>query len=97
MLPKSCWIRLSPISNQAAKKSCCDLISSTERGLCACVEEAVGLCQAAVSHHMGVLVRAGLVDAEKRGRWMFYRRSEATLARLADDSGEVPVEGDRRL
>jgi DNA-binding transcriptional ArsR family regulator len=32
---------------------------------------------------MGILIRAGLVEAEKRGRWMFYRRKEATLARLA--------------
>jgi len=33
---------------------------------------------------MAVLVRAGLVQAEKRGRWMFYRRNEATLSRLAE-------------
>ena len=66
-------------------KSCCNLVASRERGLCACdIEQAVGLSQAAVSHHMSVLVRAGLVEAEKRGRWMFYRRSEPTLARLAE-------------
>ena len=66
-------------------KSCCDLISRNERGLCACdIEEAIGLSQAAVSHHMGVLVRAGLVKAEKRGRWMYYRRDETTLAKLAE-------------
>ena len=70
---------------RASGKSCCDLISRTERGLCACdIEEAVGLSQAAVSHHMAVLVRAGLVEAEKRGRWMFYRRNDAALARLAE-------------
>jgi len=66
-------------------KSCCDLVAREERGLCACdIEEAVGLSQAAVSHHMGLLRRAGLVDAEKRGRWMFYRRNEAVLAGLAE-------------
>ena len=70
---------------RSSGKSCCGLISRTERGLCACdIEEAIGLSQAAVSHHMGVLVRAGLVKAEKRGRWMFYRRNDATLARLAE-------------
>jgi len=36
-----------------------------------------------ISHHMAVLVRAGLVVSEKRGRWMYYRRNEAALARLA--------------
>lgn len=66
-------------------QSCCGLISRDERGLCACdVEEAVGLSQAAVSHHMAILVRAGLVDAEKRGRWVYYSRNEAALARLAE-------------
>ncbi len=66
-------------------KSCCELISRKERGLCACdIEEAVGLSQAAVSHHMDLLRRAGLVEAEKRGRWMYYRRNEAALAGLAE-------------
>lgn len=66
-------------------KSCCDLIAREERGLCACdIERAVGLSQAAVSHHMDLLRRAGLVDAQKRGRWMFYRRNEAALAGLAE-------------
>ncbi|MGH9365568.1 MAG: ArsR/SmtB family transcription factor [Thermoanaerobaculia bacterium] len=66
-------------------KSCCDLVARDERGLCACdIEEAVGLSQAAVSHHMDRLRRAGLVEAQKRGRWMFYRRNEAALAGFAE-------------
>jgi ArsR family transcriptional regulator len=65
-------------------RSCCDLIARDERGLCACdVEQAVGLSQAAVSHHMGLLRRAGLVNAEKRGRWVYYSRNEAAIAGLA--------------
>ena len=68
-----------------------NLGSPRERGLCACdVEGAVGLSQAAVSHHMAILVRAGLVRAEKLGRWVFYRRDEAELAALGKLlSGEV--------
>jgi ArsR family transcriptional regulator, arsenate/arsenite/antimonite-responsive transcriptional repressor len=66
-------------------KSCCELITREERGLCACdIERAVGLSQAAVSHHMDLLRRAGLIEAEKRGRWMYYRRNEAALAGLAE-------------
>ena len=66
-------------------KSCCDLIAREERGLCACdIEQAIGLSQAAVSHHMDLLRRSGLVEGEKRGRWMFYRRNEAALAGLAE-------------
>lgn len=70
---------------RSSGKSCCGLIARDERGLCACdVEAAVGLSQAAVSHHMAILVRVGLVVAEKRGRWMYYRRNEAALARLSE-------------
>lgn len=66
-------------------KSSCDRISAGERGLCACdIEQAVGLSQAAVSHHMDLLRRSGLVEAEKRGRWIFYRRNETAVAGLAE-------------
>ena len=66
-------------------QSCCELISRSERGLCACdIETAVGLSQAAVSHHMDILRRSGLVDAQKRGRWIFYSRNEAALGDLAE-------------
>ena len=70
---------------KAKGQSCCELIARSERGLCACdIEQAIGLSQAATSHHMSLLRRAGLVTAEKRGRWMFYARNEAAIAGLAD-------------
>jgi len=66
-------------------QSCCALIGRKEPGLCACdIETAVGLSQAAISHHMALLRRAGLVEAEKRGRWMYYKRNEAAIAGLAE-------------
>jgi ArsR family transcriptional regulator len=69
---------------KAKGRTCCGLVARDERGLCACdIEAAVGLSQAAVSHHMGLLRRSGLVAAEKRGRWMFYSRNETALAALA--------------
>ena len=70
---------------KARGRSCCDLIARDEKGLCACdIESAIGLSQAAVSHHMGLLRRAGLVQAEKRSRWIFYSRNETAIAGLAD-------------
>jgi ArsR family transcriptional regulator len=70
---------------EARGRTCCDLIARDERGLCACdIEAAVGLSQSAVSHHMDLLRRAGLVHGEKRGRWMFYTRNEAALAGVAE-------------
>ncbi len=66
-------------------RSCCDLIGRDERGLCACdIEAEVGLSQAAVSHHMARLRRAGLVRAEKRGRWIYYSRNDAAIAGVAE-------------
>lgn len=70
---------------KARGRTCCALVARDERGLCACdIEAAVGLSQAAISHHMALLRRAGLVAAQKRGRWMFYSRNEETLVVLAE-------------
>jgi ArsR family transcriptional regulator, arsenate/arsenite/antimonite-responsive transcriptional repressor len=42
-------------------------------GVCGCdFETVLGLAQPTVSHHMKVLVDAGLVTGEKHGRWVFY-------------------------
>lgn len=41
--------------------------------VCACdLEGQLGLSQPTVSHHMRLLVRAGLVTATKRGKWVDY-------------------------
>lgn len=41
--------------------------------LCGCeLQAALDLTHATVSHHMGVLLDAGLVTAEKRGKWVHY-------------------------
>jgi ArsR family transcriptional regulator len=69
---------------KARGRTCCELVARDERGLCACdIERAVGLSQAAVSHHMGLLRRARLVVAEKRGRWIFYSRNEEAIGGLS--------------
>jgi DNA-binding transcriptional ArsR family regulator len=52
-------------------------------GLCAGdIEERVHLSQPTISHHMAILIKAGLVDAEKQGQWRWYRRNEKALRRL---------------
>ena len=49
---------------------CCAL----EGVVCACdVERLLDVSQATVSHHMKLLVDAGLVRAQKQGRWMLYQ------------------------
>ncbi|MCU0301146.1 MAG: metalloregulator ArsR/SmtB family transcription factor [Candidatus Nanopelagicales bacterium] len=43
----------------------------------------VGLSQPTVSHHMRVLVEAGLLTREQRGRWAHYRVVPEAFAQLA--------------
>lgn len=51
--------------------------------LCACeIQAATGLTHATVSHHMSILVGAGLVQARKKGKWMYYRLTRSTEVRL---------------
>jgi ArsR family transcriptional regulator, arsenate/arsenite/antimonite-responsive transcriptional repressor len=41
---------------------------------CVChLTEPLGLSQPTVSHHLKVLLRAGLVEREQRGSWAYYR------------------------
>lgn len=70
---------------------CCSL----EDRVCACDLEAVlGLAQATVSHHMKILQQAGLVLAEKRGRWVHYRLDRDAFARAADWLAEFSRDSD---
>ena len=60
------------------EKGCCSIEKSS--GMCACdIEAKIDLSQPTVSHHMKVLTKAGLVEAEKIGQWMWYRRNEKNL------------------
>ena len=50
---------------------------------CACdLVEPSGRSQPTVSHHMKILVDAGLVAREKRGLWVWYRVVPERLAQL---------------
>jgi ArsR family transcriptional regulator len=42
----------------------------------------LGLSQPTVSHHLKVLSEAGVLDREKRGRWVYYRINAEPLAAL---------------
>jgi ArsR family transcriptional regulator len=43
----------------------------------------VGLSQPTVSHHLKVLVDAGILTREQRGRWAYYRLVPETLSTIA--------------
>jgi ArsR family transcriptional regulator len=52
---------------------------------CVChLTEPVGLSQPTVSHHLKVLLQAGLVEREQRGSWAYYRVLAEPLAALRE-------------
>jgi ArsR family transcriptional regulator, arsenate/arsenite/antimonite-responsive transcriptional repressor len=54
-----------------------------EAEACVChLVEPLGLSQPTVSHHLKVLLRAGLVEREQRGSWAYFRVREEPLAAL---------------
>ena len=57
------------------------LIAASRDGeACICdLTEPVGLSQPTVSHHMKLLVDAGLATREQRGRWAYFRVVTETL------------------
>jgi ArsR family transcriptional regulator len=62
---------LSLIASRPDSEACgCDLTAP------------VGLSQPTVSHHLKVLHEAGLLDRERRGRWVYFRVRPEPLASL---------------
>jgi ArsR family transcriptional regulator len=50
---------------------------------CVCnLTEPLGLGQPTVSHHLKVLLQAGLVEREQRGNWAYFRVREEPLEQL---------------
>ncbi len=68
---------------QALKiKNACSL--GKEVGMCACdIEERIHLSQPTISHHMAILQKAGLVDAQKEGHWRWYQRNERAIKQFS--------------
>ena len=59
------------------------LVSAPSGEVCVCdLVEPLGRSQPTVSHHLKVLVDAGLVLGDKRGRWVWYRPVPERLAQL---------------
>ncbi|MDO3683259.1 metalloregulator ArsR/SmtB family transcription factor [Micromonospora sp. C28ISP2-4] len=61
------------------------MIASAEGGeICVCdLTPAFELTGPTISHHLRTLREAGLVDAERRGTWVYYRARPGILRQLA--------------
>ena len=59
--------------------------SQPDQEACVChLTEPLSLSQPTVSHHLKVLLRAGLVEREQRGSWAFFRVKPEPLAAIRD-------------
>jgi ArsR family transcriptional regulator, arsenate/arsenite/antimonite-responsive transcriptional repressor len=58
--------------------------------VCACdFTSCCAVSQPTVSHHLRVLKEAGVIEAERRGTWIFYRIAPAAGERLRALAGEL--------
>jgi ArsR family transcriptional regulator, arsenate/arsenite/antimonite-responsive transcriptional repressor len=56
---------------------------------CVCdLTEPLGLTQPTISHHLKILVDAGIFSRDKRGVWAYYALRPAALRALADVLGD---------
>jgi len=69
---------------EPARLQLLSLLASRPGGeTCVCeLVEPLGLRQPTVSHHLSVLHAAGLVERERRVRWVYYRLVPAVLEEL---------------
>jgi len=60
-----------------------NLLARRGEPICVCdLVASLGLAQATVSHHLGKLVDAGLLEREERGKWSFFSIDPKACARL---------------
>ena len=71
------------------------LISAQEEPICACdVVDRIPLSQPTISHHLKVLVDAGLITVSRRGVWAYYAlapQSHAFVQAVLGVSEAVPI------
>jgi|SRR5215210_6252621 len=77
--------RLKALADPARLRLMSLVLASPEREGCICdLTDPLGLSQPTVSHHMKVLVDAGLLQREKRGRWAYFRPVPGAMDALAE-------------
>ncbi|HEY6962629.1 MAG TPA: metalloregulator ArsR/SmtB family transcription factor [Gaiellaceae bacterium] len=68
-----------------------NMVANASEPVCACeFNDALGLAQPTVSHHLKKLTEAGLLGREQRGKWAYFalkRDAVEKLAAVADLKG----------
>ena len=76
--------RLKALADPARLRLLSLVLASPDGEGCICdLTDPLGLSQPTVSHHMKVLVDAGLLQREKRGRWAYFRPVPGAMDALA--------------
>ncbi len=76
--------RMKALADPARLQLLSILLASEDGQACTCdLTEPLGLSQPTVTHHLRRLLDAGLVGAERRGVWTFYRVVPEALTALA--------------
>jgi ArsR family transcriptional regulator, arsenate/arsenite/antimonite-responsive transcriptional repressor len=78
--------RLLKVLAEPARLRLLSLIQAQPGGeACVChLTSPLGLSQPTVSHHLKVLLEAGLVEREQRGSWAYFRVRPEPLAAIRD-------------
>ncbi|MGZ4397435.1 MAG: ArsR/SmtB family transcription factor [Gaiellaceae bacterium] len=68
-----------------------NLLAQAEEPVCVChLMPTLGLAQPTVSYHLRLLVEAGLLEREERGRFSHFRLREGALERLGAIVSALP-------
>jgi ArsR family transcriptional regulator, arsenate/arsenite/antimonite-responsive transcriptional repressor len=77
-------VRLKALSDPARLRLMSLIASHEGAEACVCdVSVGIDLSQPTISHHLKVLRTAGLLTAERRGSWVYYRVVSDTLQQLS--------------
>ncbi len=78
-------VALKAIADPARLRLLSLIQAQPEGEACVChLTVPLGLSQPTVSHHLKVLLQAGLVERDQRGSWAYYRVTPDPLAALRD-------------
>lgn len=56
-----------------------------EGGICVgSICDKAAIAQSTISYYLDILLRAGLLEAKRYGKWTYYRRNELTIQRFAE-------------
>ncbi len=82
--------RLGALADPARLQVLSIIANSVDGEVCAC--DFVGplrRSQPTISHHLKVLAEAGLVEGERRGRWIWYRLCPDAIGSVASSIADL--------